>query len=279
MKTRNFALCSLGLAAAITLGGAATASAQVRSDTRIPVRKDQQPAEQAPPRVDTIRVVRVDTVTVRGRTDTVTIRSRPDTIREMQMIPARALPGLYFGLGAGGVIPYDSWRNSTKDGQDVQLQVGWFPANGILGLRADGNAALLAERDSDCPQCPKPKVFSGSGDVVLRFPLDRMSKLNPVLYFLGGGGITKFQDFLPYVSRDKKVVNAGGDTYRTYPGLPVTAAASGDKSLFYHWEGGLGLDLDIGALHTFVESKYMSINTNNGNSKMIPIIAGLKFGW
>ncbi|MEO6435213.1 MAG: hypothetical protein ABIP55_05570, partial [Tepidisphaeraceae bacterium] len=217
MKTRNFALCSLGLAAAITLGGAATASAQVRSDRRIPVRKDQ-PAEPAPMKVDTVRIVRVDTVTVRGRTDTVTIRSRPDTIREMQMIPARGLPGLYFGIGAGAAIPYDSWRNSVKDGPDVQVQLGWFPRNGMLGLRADGNAAFLSNRDTNCRTCPKPKVYSGSGDVVLRFPLDRLSKLNPVLYFLGGGGITKFQNFLPYTSRDNKVVNAGGDTYRTYPG-------------------------------------------------------------
>src|SRR3954464_2649654 len=62
MKTRKSALCALGLAAALTLGGAVTASAQVtdttgraRPQTRIPIRKDQ-PAP--PPRVDTVTVTR-----------------------------------------------------------------------------------------------------------------------------------------------------------------------------------------------------------------------------
>jgi hypothetical protein len=58
MRFRTAALCSLGLAAALTLGASATASAQVdtsgraRSTTRIPVRKDGGSA----PRVDTVTV-------------------------------------------------------------------------------------------------------------------------------------------------------------------------------------------------------------------------------
>ena len=276
MKTRNFALCSLGLAAAITLGGAATASAQARSDTRIPVRKDQ-PAEVA--KVDTIRVVRVDTVTLRGRVDTVTIRTKPDTVTQMQVLPLRALPGVYFGIGGGVAVPYRSWRNSTKDGPDLNVMLGWFPQNGALGLRIDGNAAFLANRDTDCPNCPKPKVYQGNADVVLRFPLDRTSKLNPVLYFLGGAGIDKFSDFLPYRNSENKIVTAGSDTYLAYPGLTLTAATAGDKSMFWHYEGGLGLDFDAGPAHMFVESKFQTINTTNGNSHLIPIIGGFKFGW
>ena len=130
MKTRNFALCALGLAAAITIGGAETASAQAASQKRIPVRKDA-PAEAAmPAHVDTIRIVRVDTVTIRGRTDTVTMRMRPDTVIQMQMLPLQRLPGLYLGLGGGVAIPMNNWRNSTKDGGAVQGILGWFPKDG-----------------------------------------------------------------------------------------------------------------------------------------------------
>ena len=107
MKTRNFVLCALGLAAAITFGGAETASAQAQSQRRIPVRKDA-PVEAPVAHVDTIRIVRVDTVTMRGRTDTVTIRMRPDTVMQMQMLPIQRLPGLYFGLGAGVAIPMNN---------------------------------------------------------------------------------------------------------------------------------------------------------------------------
>jgi hypothetical protein len=277
MKTRNFALCSLGLAAAITLGGAVTASAQARSDTRIPVRKDQTPPV-VETKTDTIRIVRVDTVTLPGRVETRTV-TRVDTVTQMQMLPMRALPGVYFGLGAGLAVPYQSWRNTTKDGFLGQVQLGWFPANGAIGLRADASGNILSNRDTDCPNCPKPKLYQGSADVVLRFPLDRMSKLNPVIYFLGGGGIDKFSDFLPYRNTDGKIVTAGESTILNYPGLTLTTATRGEKDWFWHYEGGVGLDFDAGPAHMFVETKFQTINTTNGNSHLIPVVAGFKFGW
>jgi len=211
MKTRNFALFAIGLAAATTFGSA-EASAQARSQTRIPVRKDQ-PAE--PPKVDTIRVVRVDTVTIRGRTDTVirtvTGPTRYDTV--MKELPIQRLPGLFFGLGAGVAVPMNSWRNTTKDGPAIQGQLGWFPQNGAFGIRIEGLGNFLAHRATDCPGCPDPRIWEGDADVLLRFPLDRTSHLNPVLYFMGGGGIDKISDFIPYRNSDGKVVTAGEDTF------------------------------------------------------------------
>ena len=276
MKTRNFALCALGLAAAITFGGAETASAQARSQTRIPVRKE--PAAEPMVRVDTIRLPgRVDTVMMRGRVDTVTVRMRPDTVMQMQMLPLQKLPGVYFGLGGGVAIPYRSYRNSQKDGPVVQAQLGYFPAGGALGLRVDGAAAFLARRETDCRACPTPRVYSGSADLVLRLPLDRTSTLNPVLYFFGGGGIDKFSNFLPYRNSAGKIVTAGKDTYLAYPGITLTTATAGSKSIFYHYEAGLGMDFNAGPAHMFVESKWMPINTVNSNSTLIPIIAGFKF--
>jgi hypothetical protein len=276
MKTRNFALCALGLAAAITFGGAATASAQARSDTRIPVRKDAQP-EPVAPRVDTIRIVRVDTVTLRGRIDTVTIRSRPDTVLQMQMLPVQKLPGVYFGLGGGVAIPYSSWRASTKDGFDVQAQIGWFPKDAALGLRLSGDAIFLNNRDTDCPNCDSPRLWQGSAEALLRFPLDRTSKLNPVLYFLGGGGIDKFQHFLPYRNKGNVIVTAGENTVLNYPGLNLTAAQAGNKGIFYHWDAGTGLDFNVGPAHMYVEGKFVQVQTTAGPSRYFPITAGFKF--
>ena len=276
MKTRNFALYALGLAAAITFGGAATASAQAKSEKRIPVRKDQAP-EPVMARVDTVRIVRVDMVMSRGRVDTVSIRMRPDTVMQMQMLPVQKLPGVYFGIGGGVAIPFSSYRNSQKDGADLNAMLGYFPQGGALGLRIDGNAAFFGKRDTDCPNCPTPRLYSGSADVVLRFPLDRTSPLNPVLYFLGGGGIDKFSNFLPYRNSSNTIVTAGKDTYLAYPGIPLTAASAGDKSLFYHYDAGLGLEFSGGPAHLFVESKFVSVNTTGGPSRYFPIIAGFKF--
>jgi hypothetical protein len=98
-----------------------------------------------------------------------------------------------------------------------------------------------------------------------------------VLYFLGGGGIDKFSNFLPYRNKGNTTVTAGSDTFLGYPGLPLTAAQAGDKSIFYHYEGGLGLDFNISAAHMFVESKFVSVTTTNGPSRYFPIVAGFKF--
>ena len=107
METRNFALCALGLAAAISFGGAETASAQAKSQKRIPVRKEAPPAEVVA-KPDTVRIVSVETVTVRSRPDTVTIRTRPDTVIKMEMIPLKRLAKLF-----GGSAPVFSLRRTA----------------------------------------------------------------------------------------------------------------------------------------------------------------------
>ena len=280
MKTRNFVLSALGLAAAMTIGGAETASAQkkARSTTRIPVRKE--PVKEAMPmKADTVYIrSKPDTVMMRGHTDTVTVRMRPDTVMQMQMLPIHRLPGVYFGLGAGIAVPMNDWRNSTKDGPSVQAQLGYFPQEGPLGIRIDGLANFFGHRDTNCPACPSPKLYEGNADLVLRFPLDRTSSLNPVIYIMGGGGLDKFSDFLPYTNTDGKTVTAGSNTDLTYPGLPLTAATAGDKSLFYNYNAGAGIDFDVASsLHMYIETKYTTINTVNGNSHYFPISAGIKF--
>jgi hypothetical protein len=173
----------------------------------------------------------------------------------------------------------NNWRNLTKDGPALHAHLGWFPANGALGIRGDVDYDMFGRRETDCATCPKPKLISGSADLVLRFPLDRKSVINPVFYILGGGGIDKFSDFLAYVNSEGKTVTAGKDTYLATPGItpPLTAAIAGDKSLFYHWDVGPGVEFSLGPAHLFVESKYTTIMTTNGNSHYWPIVAGLNF--
>jgi len=275
MKTRNSALFALGLAAAITLGGAVTASAQdttrARSQRRIPVRKDQ-PAPQ-PARVDTVTITRTDTV-VRTRTDTVTV-TRVDTVTRIEELPLQRLPGVQFGIGGGLDVPLASWLNSAKLGYVAHAHLGWFPGVSPVGIRIDGDYGVFGSRDTDCPNCSSTKLGQLSGNLVLRFPMDRKSKVNPVVYFLGGGGIDWFSDFNPYRTgtRGQTTVTAGSNTTLNYPGIPLTAQTAGDESMFYHWQAGGGIQLG----HFFIESMYKSINTNGDNSNHIPIIVGLNF--
>ena len=269
MKTRISVLYALGLAAAITLGAVPTASAQKRatSQKRIPVRKEV-PVQA--PRTDTVTVTRVDTVTIR-RTDTVsTTVVRYDTVTRMVYPPLQPLPGLFFGLGAGANIPMNNIRAMFKDGYALQGQVGYFPMNSPLGLRVDGTWGKLSHYDTTCPQCESPNVWTVGGDVILRMPLDRTSKLNPVLYAFAGGGWSHFGD----IKYPEQLINAGGNPNKQ-------ADLAGGHA---YWDVGPGVDFSLGRLHLYAEGRYMTIftkaqaaNSENLHSHMFPVYGGIKF--
>ena len=280
MKTRNSALCALGLAAAITLGGALTAAAQdttrARPQTRIPVRKDQP---VAPPRVDTVTVTRTDTV-VRTRTDTVTV-TRVDTVTRIEELPLQPLGQWQFGVAVGWAAPTGDWRNVVKDGYNINARLGWFPGASVFGLRLEGDYFSMGGRETDCPNCPGAKGFQLGLDGVLRFPLDRKSPVNPQVYVMGGGGFTWFNDFTPYrtTERPPTIVTAGDNTFiatGTQLGgavIVTTTQLNDDSSNIWHWDLGGGIQLS----NFFVEAKYVAINTENKSSAYLPIRLG--YNW
>lgn len=274
MKTRNFALCALGLAAAMTIGGAETASAQAKSQTRIPVRKEGPPAEA--PKADTVRIVRVDTVTLPPRTDTVTIRTKPDTVIQMEVIPLKRLAGTFFGIGGGVLVPANHFNDYVKRGFDVQAQLGHYFADSPIGIRIDGNYGVANNRETNCASCPSTKLLTGDADLLFRIPLDRKSHLNPILYALGGGNMTKFSDFVPFINTEGAVVTAGSDTYLAGPVKPTTAQV-GSGSVFWGYNVGGGVEIDVAGAHLFAETKYTVAGTNNGKTHYFPIVVGFNF--
>jgi hypothetical protein len=222
--------------------------------------------------VDTVTVTRTDTV-VRTRTDTVTV-TRVDTVTKIEELPLQPLHSFQFGVGVGAALPTGDWRNVSKDGYDIHAHLGWFPGASVFGIRLDGDYAAMGGRETDCSGCPGAKLFSGTGNVVLRFPLDRKSPVNPQIYFLGGAGLDWFQDFTPYrtTERPSLVVSAGDKTYRGAGSvLPGTSALSSDQ--LWHWDVGAGVQLG----RFFIESKYIAINTTNKNSAYVPVLVGLNF--
>jgi hypothetical protein len=279
MKTRNSALCALGLAAALTLGGAVTAAAQqdttgrARSQRRIPVRKDQ-PAQVVPPRVDTVTVTRSDTVIVR-RTDTVTV-TRVDTVTRIEELPLQPLGQWQLGVGVGWAAPTGDWRNVVKDGYDLHAHLGWFPGASVFGIRIDGDYVAMGGRETDCANCPGAKLWELGADAVLRFPLDRKSPVNPQIYFLGGAGLDWFNDFTPYrtTERPSVIVTAGDNTF-VGPGTVIVnnTALGNNTSQLWHWDVGAGIQL----AKFFIESKYVAINTERKNSAYLPIRIGYNF--
>lgn len=269
MKTRNSAWYALGLAAAITLGSALDASAQAtrrprrraRPQTRIPVRKEVPPPAA---KTDTVTLTRVDTVTVR-RVDTVsTTVVRYDTVTRMVFPPLQRLPGLFLGVGAGANIPMNDIRGTFKDSWAVQGQVGYFPGTSPLGLRVDGTFGKISHRQIDCPGCNDPSVWTLGADAILRFPIDRTSKLNPVLYAFAGGGWSHFGDI------------SKGSTRRSNQ-LVLTDKGPLDVSGGHgYWDVGPGVDFNVGGLHLYAEGRYMTIMTTGKNTHLFPVYGGIK---
>jgi hypothetical protein len=257
-------LYALGLAAAITLGGVVTADAQATPrrratpQKRIPVRKEVP----APAKTDTVVVTRVDTVTVR-RVDTLTGPTvlRYDTVTRLVYPPLQRLPGLFFGVGVGALIPMNNINALVKSGWGVQGQVGYFPLNSPLGIRADATYGVLNHRARDCPNCLNAKLWSVGGDLILRLPLDRTSKLNPVLYAFGGGGYAKFSDVDP--------------KYTAFLSAPTEPLWQNEGK--WYWDVGPGVDFSVGGVHLYAEGKWYSINTARKSVHVFPVYAGLKF--
>jgi len=271
-------LYALGLAAAITLGGAVTADAQATTKKKTPTRRTTTRARPAqsipqvkdvpqPKTTDTVIVTRVDTVTLR-RVDTVTTTMlRTDTVTRMVYPPLARLPGLFFGVGAGANIPMNDIRAVMKDSWALQGQAGFFPINSPLGLRADATYGKIHCRERDFgPNCKSPSIWTVGADAILRMPLDRTSKLNPVIYVFGGGGWANFSD-----------VQLGGWPRNPFP-LPVARGVTLDPSGGHgYWDVGPGVDFSLGGLHLYAEGRYMTIMTSGKNTHMFPVYGGLKF--
>jgi hypothetical protein len=224
-------------------------------------------------RVDTVTITRTDTV-VRTRTDTVTV-TRVDTVTRIEELPLQSMKSFQFGIGVGAALPTGDWRNVVADGYDIHAHLGFFPGAGMVGLRIDGDYVGMGGRDTDCSGCPGAKLISGSANLVVRFPLDRKSPINPQIYFLGGGGIDKFTDFTPYrtTERPPVTVTAGTDTYTGAGSIVTSTTGLEDKSAYYHWDVGGGIQLG----KFFIESQYVSINTTGKSSAYVPIRIGLNF--
>jgi hypothetical protein len=184
---------------------------------------------------------------------------RYDTVTRMVYPPLQRLPGLFFGLGAGANIPMNDIRGTFKDSYAGQAQVGYFPTNSPFGIRADGTFGRIHSRERDCRNCANPSVWTVGGDVILRMPLDRTSKLNPVLYVFGGGGWSHFGD----ITKPQQIV-------RTAKGPLDVSGGHG------YWDVGPGVDFSVGGLHLYAEGRYMTIMTPNKNAHMFPVYGGIK---
>ena len=186
--------------------------------------------------------------------------------------------GFYLGAGAGTAVPFNELSDLGYDaGVDITIPIGWHRPGRTFGVRttlsfdqvhadqATVRGSLPAMRGS----APDPKIYSGTLDAVLKFPIGQTAREGRglSLYALGGGGVHLFRGF-------------GGTT-------PLSDVLGGDeigtsrKNIHKCGvQAGAGLEYGLGPTAVFVESRWVNVFTSGSRTdtdylRWIPIGVGV----
>ncbi|MBA3889614.1 MAG: outer membrane beta-barrel protein [Gemmatimonadaceae bacterium] len=256
MRFRTSLTFSL-VAAALTLGAAAEAGAQA-----IP-RGGKEPVPCA---CDTVRVTRVDTVTLYRR-DTIRV-TQYDTVRPRPLplpLPVVALDGgPYVGLGGGVQFPRGDFGNYEM-GWNVTGMVGYDFRNNPFGWRIDAAYDQFSERENTAGAAADPTLYTVNADLKFRMPVGATRRSH--VYALGGLSYGRYKDMIIGPQTSARI-----DT----PASPLPAGITIARSFSddWGWNAGGGVAFGVGTrTRLFIESRYVKIEGG-----FIPVIAGLTFG-
>lgn len=186
--------------------------------------------------------------------------------------------GFYFGAGAGTAVPFNLLSDLGYDsGFDLTIPVGWQRPGRTLGVRATlafdqvhaDMATITATAPAMLGSAPDPKIYSGTVDALLKFPIGSLAREGRglSLYAVGGGGAYLFRGF-------------GGST-QLGDVLGNDRIGSSKKNV-HKWgvEAGAGMEYGLGPTAVFVESRWVNVFTKGsqaGNDylRWIPIMVGV----
>jgi len=291
MTLRFSTSAAIGAAIALTLGSVNVAAAQqmpVRKDTPrpssttpMPVTKDtpaprdttsSMPAPTPAPEPAPAPMpapVAVDTTTT-VTTTTVSTGEVPAPIAP------RMRNGWYIGLAGAAEVPKTNFSQLYSSGWGVEVPIGWDSPTGPLGFRANLGYATLKSKSGLPIAVAEPQIWQAVADAKLRLPFGK--GLLSGLYAVGGGGAYHFRSYgnAPVTSTTTTTTN--GTTYNTtFNNLYGTGTSSSSTKL--GWNAGGGIQFGIGSAALYAESRYVSVDMNNGHSSYIPIALGLTFNW
>ena len=183
--------------------------------------------------------------------------------------------GFYLGVGAGTSVPYNVLSDVGYDsGFDLTIPIGWRRPGRLLGVRgtlafdqlhADPNGPLPALFGSG----PDPKIYAGTVDAVLNFPIGpgKREGRGLTMYALGGGGAYLFRGF------------GGSEQLGDWLG---TDNVGDSRKNVHKWgiQAGAGMEWGLGPTAIFVEGRWVNVFTNGsraGNDyvRWVPIVVGL----
>jgi len=278
--------------AAIFALDASAASAQTppRSQKRIPIAKEA-PGEVAQPRVDTVTVYKTDTLRLRGRPDTVRMTNtviHTDTVIQQVQLTAKHIGGMYFGVAAGGVLPYGAIRTVNEPGALGQVQLGWQGLNNPLGIRLDGSYTQFSDNADYAVLGDRPSMLTGNLDLRLNLPFFNHTLGSSVLftpYALGGGSMVRYDNLRMKLNSDEGVVGGFGPQHAVIAGSAGTATTgttiqNTDWHNDFGWNVGGGFAFHAGKKEMFIEARAIHFNRDDTRyhaSWAIPITFGVNF--
>ncbi|MEP6619739.1 MAG: hypothetical protein ABJE47_10495 [bacterium] len=177
------------------------------------------------------------------------------------------------GLAMGATLPRGEGigaldlAGGPKAGFTISGSVGIRPFNSSMSFRLEAQYARLGLDDSprielggDAPVIAKGSaaVLSGTGNVVLA--LISAGRVRP--YFIGGIGVYQLSSDIGYV---------------TPSGHVIENSAPSPSETKFGVNGGVGFEVSVVSLRTFVEARIHSVYADGNRARLIPITFGMKF--
>jgi hypothetical protein len=284
---------AIGLAAALTLTGVATATAQDpaprRSRSQLPVKKEQPatPTPESTPAsstTGTMQTVGRDTVLV-GRSDTTIVMCNCATTQTasagevLPLIPARVQRwfgnGLSIGVAGASVHPVGDLMQSYNPGWGVNVPISWDPPKSPLGARV--NLGYTEFNSASSFGVADATQWSANADLKFRVPFGRFMKATSGAYVVGGAGVHHITNYNSSIFLTNNLYNTKYSTPALNQQVAADARSQSKSQTSIGTNAGVGLSLGVGAAELFAEGRYTRVYTPGKAINYVPIVAGVSF--
>ncbi len=164
-------------------------------------------------------------------------------------------------VGAGLSVPVGDFADENGGGAKAGggtalLGAEWIPAGRNIGIRVDGDFSQFCT--TFCDQAGgnldiKHQVLNANLSGVLELPVGSTGKIRP--YLLAGAGVYNHE----------------------LRGDDVASSAGGSQTDF-GVSGGLGLNIKVGRVGIFAESRFHNVFTDGSDLQYVPMLLGLRVG-
>lgn len=155
------------------------------------------------------------------------------------------VPKMYsFGIHGGLTLPMGDLKDGFQSGYAVGGMLQIKPPLVPLGFRAD---VTYNRFDADGGVDTKLNILSGNASVV--YNVIPTPLITP--YVLGGVGLHRV-------------------------GLSGTSLATESENKF-GFHGGVGLNVGLAGFGTYIEARYVSVQTEGASTSFVPVTVGIKF--